>query len=106
MSRARELLQQQVSAGVPLSQIAEQIGYSRPAVSLYARGKYERDCTAIEAALLRAFDTRECPYTGETVTPETCTRKALSPRPFGGRARLAWWTCCQTCPHRPEDQPK
>lgn len=106
MSRARVLLQQQIDAGVTLVHIAARIGYSRTAVSLYAAGKYDRDCTALEAALLRAYDIRTCPHINETVTAEICRRKALAPRPFGGRDRLAWWTCCQTCPHRPEEQPK
>lgn len=102
MNRALELLRAQLAAKKSLTLIGEEIGYSRTAVSLYRDGKYDRDSSRLEAALLRTYDTRQCPHLGEEVTPDVCVRKALSPKPFGGAARRAWWNACQRCPHHPE----
>lgn len=102
MSHAMELLRAQMTAGKTLQQVGREIGYSRPAVSLYNSGKYPSDVEAIEAAIVKVYDTRTCPHTAELVGPEVCARKALSPKPFGGSERLAWWTCCQRCPNKPE----
>jgi transcriptional regulator with XRE-family HTH domain len=99
---AAELLRVQLDAGKTLSQIALEIGYSRTAVSLYRSGRYQADPALIEAALRKAYDRCDCPHLGEPVEPAVCQRKALAPKPFGGSARLAWWTACQRCPHRPD----
>ncbi len=90
-----------LNSGQSRQAIAEAIGYSRPAVSRYLLGTYG-EVREIEAAILNAFLVRECPHTGEVVTPELCKKKALAPRPFGGAARLAWWSACQVCPHKPK----
>jgi transcriptional regulator with XRE-family HTH domain len=103
MSTARELLRAQRDAGKTITQIAEEVGYSRTAMSLYLNGRYERDSSQLETAVLRIYDRRLCPHLGEEVEPEVCVRKALAPKPFGGSARLAWWQTCQQCPHRPEE---
>lgn len=105
MSRALELLRAQLAAGKTLTELAELIGYSRTTVSLYASGKYERP-DQVEAAILRALDVHLCPHICEPVAPDVCRRKALSPKPFGGSARLAWWSTCQTCQHKPHTTSK
>ncbi len=102
MSHALELIQAQLAAGKTLQQVGREIGYSRPAVSLYNSGKYPSEVEAIEAAIVKTYDKRSCPHTAELIEPEVCVRKALSPKPFGGSDRLAWWTCCQRCPNKPE----
>lgn len=102
MSHALELIRAELAAGKTLQQVSQEIGYSRPAVSLYNSGKYPSEVEAIEAAIVKAYDRRLCPHTAELIEPEVCTRKALSPKPFGGTERLAWWRCCQSCPNKPE----
>lgn len=102
MSRALELCFAQLGLGKSRQQIADAIGYSRPAVSLFMGGNYGANVKDIEAAILKTFDRRECPHTAELVDPATCHKKALSPKPFGGATRLAWWSACQSCPHKPE----
>lgn len=104
MSHAMALLRAQIAGGKSLTLIAAEIGYSRTAVSLYQAGKYGRDKARLEAAIVRAYDRRDCPHLGEAVEPDLCARKALTPKPFGGSARLTWWQCCQRCPHKPEAQ--
>lgn len=103
---ALEMVRAQRAAGKTITQIAEEVGYSRTALSLFLAGRYERDSRKLEAAVVRTYDRRLCPYLGEEVDPELCVRKALAPKPFGGRARLAWWLACQKCPHRPEEAKK
>lgn len=102
MSTAAELFQAQVTEGKSLQQISDEIGYSRTTVSLYNSGQYRAGLAALEAAIVKTYDKRLCTHTGELIEPPTCERKALSPKPFGGSARLAWWICCQSCPHKPE----
>ena len=106
MSRAFELLNAELAAGKTKQRIADEIGYSRSAVSLYLNGKYERNVAAIEAAVVRVYDVMMCPHINETVRIDLCRRKALGPKPFGGTARLEWRLCCQTCPHRPAEPEK
>lgn len=102
MTRAAELFEAQIAAGKSLQQIGDEIGYSRTTVSLYNSGQYRSGVACLEAAILKAYDKRTCPHTEALIEPEVCTRKALSPKPFGGSERLAWWTCCQRCPNKPE----
>lgn len=106
MTTAAELLCIQLEAGKSLSLVAQEIGYSRTAVSLYRAGKYQADPAPIEAAIVKAYDRRICPHTSESIEPAACVRKALAPKPFGGSARLAWWKACQTCPHKPAQPEK
>ena len=101
MSRALELCHAQLASGKTRQQIAIDIAYSRTAVSLYLSGKYHADLASLEKAICRAYDRHECPHTGDTVEPTLCHKKALSPKPFGGAERLAWWTTCQTCQFKP-----
>lgn len=102
MSRAREIALAQRASGKFIQQIADEIGYSRTAVSLYINGKYKADPQPIETAVLKAYDRHDCPYTREVIAPEVCRRKALAAEPFGGSERRRWWLACQSCPHKPE----
>ncbi len=105
MSRALELLRAALDAGKTLTEVAALTGYSRTTVSLYASGKYY-NAAAVEEALIRALDVHLCPHIGEPVAPELCRRKALAPKPFGGTARLEWWSACQRCAHKPSPTPQ
>jgi hypothetical protein len=102
VSRALDIAFEQVAAGKSRQQIAIDIGYSRPAVSRFMSGTYGKGLDKIEAAILKAYDKRDCPHTGEAIASEICRKKALAPKPFGGTARLVWWSTCQTCPHKPK----
>jgi DNA transposition AAA+ family ATPase len=106
MSRALALLRAQVDAGKTMTQVSLEIGYSRTAVSLFLGGKYDRDSRRLEVAIVRMYDRRHCPHLGEQVAPDLCQRKASTPKPFGGTARLAFWMSCQACPHKPDGDAK
>ncbi len=41
-----------------------------------------------------------CPHIKNALTWQDCQTRAHATRPFGGAAKIAWWQCCQTCPHK------
>ena len=100
-SRALALVRAAVESS-NIAAVANALGYSRPALSRYLSGGYPSP-GPIEAAILSYYDRRLCPHIGEEVSAETCRRRALAPKPFGGNARLAHWQACQRCPHKPEE---
>ncbi len=101
-NKALQLLQAQLDAGRSRSWIASQIGYSRPALSLYLLGRYPADAKAIEAAVIKRFEIRICPHDQQEKLPQQCQRIALRPRPQGFPDAEYLWLACQTCPHKPE----
>ena len=101
MSKAYELARAQQALGRTIDQVAEEIGYSRPALSRYLSGTYGDGVQNIETALLKAYDQRICPGDGEVKRPEHCRRIAPGPRPHGFPDADALWLVCQTCAHRP-----
>lgn len=102
MTRAFDLLQEQLARGVTRTAIAAEIGYSRPAVSQYLNGYYGADVEKLEAAILKRYERRICPADGQDKHPEHCQRVALRPRPHGFPDAETQWLACQTCPHKPE----
>lgn len=101
-SKAMDLVFSQIGAGKSKAKIGEEIGYSRPAVSRYMSGTYGESVTAIEAAILKAYDKRVCPHDQEEKQPDQCRRIALRPRPHGFPDAEERWLACQSCPHKPE----
>lgn len=88
-----------------LAGVAAELDYSRPALSRYVNGSYS-GAEKLEAAILSRYDRRQCPHTGEDLAADICRRRALSPQPYGGQAKLAQWTACQACPHKPTEVTK
>jgi len=83
-----------------LAGVAAELGYSRPALSRYVNGSYG-NAAKLEAAIVLRYDRRDCPHTGEEISPEVCRRRALAPKPYGGEARERQWQACQSCPNKP-----
>ncbi|MBL8395942.1 MAG: helix-turn-helix transcriptional regulator [Candidatus Accumulibacter sp.] len=101
LTRARQLLDEQIKAGKTQTALAAEIGYSRPAISQYLAGDYGAAVRKIEAAIVRRYDRRLCPDDGQEKPPEHCARIALRPRPYGFPDAETLWLTCQTCPHKP-----
>jgi hypothetical protein len=99
-SRVVALAQAAVGNAGSIAAAAAAIGISRPYLSRYLNDDLD-GVDSIEDAIKKHYDRRACPHTGTEVTPDVCHRKALTPEPFGGSARNAQWTTCQTCPHKP-----
>lgn len=106
MSKAMELVFEQIAAGKTKQQISLDIGYSRPAVSRYMSGTYGDGLAKIEAAIIKRYDRRICPSDGEEKQPAQCQRIALRPRPSGFPDAETLWVCCQTCAHKPNGEAK
>lgn len=87
--------------GITHKRIAEAIGYSRCAVTMWLAGTYAGRSRRIEAAYMDKFAERTCPHDGEVKLPVQCRRVALRPRPAGFPDAESAWLACQTCPHKP-----
>lgn len=98
---ARALTRKLLDAGLTLKAIAEGIGYSRVAVSLWWNRRYPADSARLEAEILRHFAVRDCPHDGQHKTVEDCRKSALRPRPSGFPDAEAQWLACQTCSLKP-----
>ena len=84
--------------------VAQQLGYSRTAVSLLVNGKYGRDQTkiqgAVRAALMRSVV--ECPVLGEIETTD-CRAHQARPYTAANPTRVALYGECHGgCPHASE----
>jgi hypothetical protein len=81
--------------------VAEELGVSRPAISLLLLGKYPGKTDRMAARILDRYARVECPHTGKIVTPDHCRRLA-GPVPTSSPAALRQWRACQACPHKPQ----
>lgn len=99
-ARLLTVAQAAVASAGSIAAAAMAIGVSRPYLSRYLNDDLD-GVEQIEAKIAQHYDRRQCPHTGVEITPDVCQRKALSPEPFGGGARLAQWNTCQTCSHKP-----
>lgn len=97
-THAMNLCRAAVDAG-SMTEVAEQIGYSRTSISLYLSGKYGAGVENLEAAILARYDIYPCTHSGTEISGPDCQRRATAPRPFGGKAREAHWQTCQSCSH-------
>lgn len=80
--------------------VAEELGVSRPAVSLLLLGKYPGKTDRMAARILERYARLDCPHTGKSVTPDHC-RKFCGPVPTSSPAALRQWRACLTCPNNP-----
>ncbi len=110
-SKAMQICREHLRAGRTKKWIAEQlvrrvnaagesIPYSRPTISRYLGGTYD-EVAKLEAAILRRFERRVCPYDGEEKAPAQCVSVALRPRPYGFPDAETMWMTCQTCQNKP-----
>lgn len=84
-----------------LAGCADELDYSRPALSRYVNGSYA-GAEKLEAAIFERYQgLRTCPHDAEEVPVAHCRKRAHAPEPFGGSARLAAWRACQRCPLKP-----
>ncbi len=97
-SHAFDLCRSVVDASTKTA-VAEAIGYSRTAISLYLDGKYGAGVEKLEAAILARYDIYPCTHNNVEISGPDCQRRATAPRPFGGRAKEAHWLACQVCQH-------
>lgn len=82
--------------------VAEEIGFSRPAVSQVLTGTYPCKTDRIARAVIDHYDRPDCILVGRVIERALCRRTSLIHEPKGGAARERWLVC-QTCPHKPKE---
>ncbi len=83
-----------------VQQVANTLGYSRPAISLARAGKYTAEIDKIAAKVLEVYSDRIlCPHLQADITPATCVEYHTTPIPMSDPQALKHWQRCQTCKH-------
>jgi hypothetical protein len=95
-AHAFDLCRRAVDSG-SITSVAQEIGYSRTAISLYLSGKYGADVEKIKSAILERYDSYNCIHTGQITSGLACRSRYTAPRPFGGRSKEKHWLVCQSC---------
>lgn len=98
--QARAILCEKLQSGLTITEIAAEIGYARPSLSLYLSGKYpSKSAHRLEAAILNTFcDRIVCPHLTRDIAQEQCHTYRTRPLPQSNAAELKHWLACQRCP--------
>lgn len=96
----RELLRDQVKAR-GLGPVALDLDYSKAAISLVLRDKYDSSTERIEAAVNKAFGTIRCPFEERDLSAADCRFWRTCDRPTTSPWSLNHWSACRTCSHNP-----
>lgn len=90
-----------------LGPVSQDLGYSKAAVSLVLNGKYDSNPRRIEAAVLKAYGSLQCPFEGRELTAADCRFWRTCDRPTTSTWALQHWDACRTCPHHtPSPEPR
>lgn len=84
-----------------ISDVARQIGYSRPTVSLVLSGDYKGGTGKIAAAVIAKFTNHvQCPFLGYAIEQAECGDHQSRPMPTSDPHALRHWHACQDgCPY-------
>lgn len=81
-----------------ITRVAEQIGYSRTAVSLALADKYQGNPAQIGQAVIANLSPRVlCPFLKVEIGPAECSDFASAPMPMSDAGKLKHWLACQSC---------
>lgn len=87
--------------------LAAMLGYgNHTLVSRIHRGHIEASSQFQRRVIDRLYVVAECPATGLEQARSECKRLALQPAPTQNPLSMRIWKICQTCPHKPELEPK
>ncbi|EFO32469.1 regulatory protein, LacI [Roseibium sp. TrichSKD4] len=104
------MLVEQVNVLGTKQAVADKMGVSRAAVSLYLSGRYgtiggRND--HFEAKALAAFSDRvNCPHLGFDIEKEACAEHASAAQPMSDAGALRLWIACRACPLNPHAKSK
>ena len=82
-------------------ELAEKLGYSHTAVTLYMNGKYPGGVRRFELAIVDKFSAIDCPFLGRSISRATCTGYATRDCPSASPLALRHWQACQRCALNP-----
>lgn len=96
------ILQEQVEKNGSIQAVANQLGYSRPAISLALKGNYPGGTDRLAAKVIATFcDRIICPHTKHDISQGDCTDLRTRPLPQSDVSELRQWSACQSCPNNP-----
>lgn len=82
--------------------VADEIGISRPAVSLLLANKYTASTDKV-AAKITAFASKDrvwCPHLKVALNASICAENAAAAMPMSDPVALKLWIACRSCPNR------
>lgn len=84
-----------------ISDVARQIGYSRPTISLVLSGDYNGGTGKIAAKVIATFtDSVQCPFLGADITQAVCHDHQSRAMPTSDANALRHWIFCRNeCPY-------
>jgi hypothetical protein len=93
-----KILSEQVEKSGSIQAVADQLGYSRPAISLALKGTYPGGTARLSAKVVSTFcDRIICPHSGSDISQSDCTSQRTRPQPQSDATELRHWLACQTC---------
>lgn len=84
---------------MPQWKVAQQIGYSRTAVSMVVHNKYDRPHDGIKEAILEHLMHVECPLFACAINIEVCAKQQKKPFWASNPKLKEQWYQCNACPH-------
>lgn len=83
-----------------ITAVADEVGYSRTAISLAKAEKYTAGMDKLAARILDVYSDRiMCPHLQSDIAPNQCREFHTAPLPMSDPSELRHWLVCQTCSH-------
>lgn len=105
-----QILEEQLQKLGTKQAVADRMGVSRAAVSLYLSGRYGTiggRSDRFEAKALAAFSDRvNCPHLGTDIERQACSEHATAAQPMSDAGALRLWIACRSCPLNLHAKPK
>jgi hypothetical protein len=95
-----QLLRRAVERRGSIQAVADELEYSRTAISLVLSGRYGKPTSAIERAVLAKLDAVGCPHLAAEISRAECEGHHRRRMPQSDPTKLKHWTACQRCPVR------
>ncbi|WP_226781862.1 helix-turn-helix domain-containing protein [Oceaniglobus trochenteri] len=100
------LLKTEVASGRTITEVAAEVGLSRPALSTLVSGKYPARLDKIErkfaAIILAKYKAQVfCPHVQAGIPGELCRTHANTPMTTSRPEKLRQWLACRDCPQNP-----
>ena len=87
-----------------IANVARQLNYSRPAISMALRGKYIGGTSRLAALIFEVFADRvDCPFLGRDIAPAECKTQREAPIPSAPRSAVDHWRACRHCAFNPSN---
>jgi hypothetical protein len=92
------MLRSAVQRSGTIQAVADQVGYSRTAISQCLSGTYYRSTDQIERAVLTRLDLVACPHLKAEIARPECDGFRARKMPMSNAEKLRHWVACGMCP--------